>query len=279
MKINAFFKNRLGVSLHNHVWSWGAHDQSAGRIFLRVSSESVVEATAGVRWVIVYDPNWIASSGHSERLQHIELLRNGVKGFAVTAEFNASNKIASFDDETLLELGEIVEEEGLTYARVTGTVPIDEVILGTTGLTSAAKDIEEIVHSQAPATEKKALVAARLGQGAFRAAVLSRWEYCCAVTGIAVSAAIRASHIKPWKASSNLERLDPHNGLPLVATLDALFDVGLITFNHKGKMLVSSALSAVDKKALGIGKQHLVKAPGKKTAMYLSYHRERRFRA
>lgn len=37
-------------------------------------------------------------------------------------------------------------------------------------------------------------------------------------------------------------RLDPHNGLPLFASLDALFDVGLIGFNDDGRMLCFPAL-------------------------------------
>lgn len=40
----------------------------------------------------------------------------------------------------------------------------------------------------------------------------------------------QASHAKPWRTSSDQERLDPHNGLPLIATLGVLFDRGLIGF-------------------------------------------------
>jgi hypothetical protein len=42
--------------------------------------------------------------------------------------------------------------------------------------------------------------------------------------------------------ATNEERLDPGNGLPLVATLDALFEAGLITFASDGAMLVSERL-------------------------------------
>ena len=57
--------------------------------------------------------------------------------------------------------------------------------------------------------------------------VLKIWGNRCCVTGSTTLDAIRASHIKPWRRSSNQERLDPYNGLPLVATLDALFDAGM----------------------------------------------------
>lgn len=53
---------------------------------------------------------------------------------------------------------------------------------------------------------------------------------------------LRASHAKPWRHCSDSERLDPDNGLPLVATLDALFDAGLITFDAGGCMEISTHL-------------------------------------
>ena len=65
-------------------------------------------------------------------------------------------------------------------------------------------------------TVKQTLVDARQGQGKFRRDVLRHWDYECTVTGVAETAVIQASHIKSWKDSSNEERLDPLNGLPLV---------------------------------------------------------------
>lgn len=64
----------------------------------------------------------------------------------------------------------------------------------------------------------------------------------CAVSGSTVLDAIRASHNKPWRNANDNERLDPFNGLPLIASFDALFDVGLIAFDENGCLLVSSRL-------------------------------------
>ncbi|MGO7165362.1 HNH endonuclease, partial [Rhizobium johnstonii] len=64
--------------------------------------------------------------------------------------------------------------------------------------------------------------------------MLAQWHGRCAVTSCNLPAVLRASHIVPWREASNAERLDPENGLPLVATLDALFDVGLISFDDQG---------------------------------------------
>jgi hypothetical protein len=60
-----------------------------------------------------------------------------------------------------------------------------------------------------------------------------QWEKRCTVTCCATLETIRASHIKPWWMATNEERLDPGNGLPLVATVDTLFDAGLITFRKR----------------------------------------------
>ncbi|HEV2950111.1 MAG TPA: HNH endonuclease signature motif containing protein, partial [Gemmataceae bacterium] len=104
-------------------------------------------------------------------------------------------------------------------------------------------------------TTKEALINARVGQGLFREHVLQLWGNCCAVTRSLTLYAIRASHIKPWRESTDDERLDPHNGLPLVASLDALFDAGLISFESSGKMVVSSKLKTAERRIFAIGKE------------------------
>jgi hypothetical protein len=124
-------------------------------------------------------------------------------------------------------------------------------------------------------TEKEALISARVGQGFFRTKVLQLWGYCCSVTGSATQAAIRASHIKPWRESTNDERLDPQNGLPLVASLDALFDAGLISFESSGRSVVSPKLSQTEQQIFGIGAASLRKKPTGKMAEHLAYHRRK----
>jgi len=62
---------------------------------------------------------------------------------------------------------------------------------------------------------------------------------------------LRASHIKPWRTSNDRERLNPENGLPLIATLDALFDKNLVSFDDNGLILISKMLEG-NLKSLGI---------------------------
>jgi hypothetical protein len=92
------------------------------------------------------------------------------------------------------------------------------------------------------ATIKTQLIQARIGQGHFRDNLLKLWNGACAITGCTVKHILRASHIKPWKDSSNEERLDPYNGLLLTANLDALFDKHLISFDDDGRMLVAKQI-------------------------------------
>jgi hypothetical protein len=137
------------------------------------------------------------------------------------------------------------------------------------------QDIEDVQRRPIPPTTKAALVNARVGQGAFREQVLELWGQCCAVTGSVTLNAIRASHIRPWRHSTDKERLDPYNGLPLLASLDALFDTGLISFASSGRLLVSGKLSATEKSIFGLhDKSSLKTKPTAKTDRYLDYHRK-----
>ena len=84
----------------------------------------------------------------------------------------------------------------------------------------------------------------RLGQSEYRKRLMEMWDGRCAVSGIAVTELLRASHAKPWAAcTSYQERLDPYNGFLLEARYDALFDTGLITFTADGRIIVSSRIS------------------------------------
>ena len=106
MKINEFFAVRLGVPFHHPVQSWGAHDQSANRVFLRVGGRDIDDYTDGKRWAIVYEPKWRKSFGHAERKQHLTAIELGAEGYVVVAEFNDNGKIKSFNDQTLLRIGD-----------------------------------------------------------------------------------------------------------------------------------------------------------------------------
>ena len=78
----------------------------------------------------------------------------------------------------------------------------------------------------------------RIGQGFFRAAVLSAYEGRCCITGLSVPTLLVASHIVPWR-HDKLNRLNPRNGLALSALHDRAFDSGLITISDDLTVRVS----------------------------------------
>lgn len=99
-------------------------------------------------------------------------------------------------------------------------------------------ETERIIHAGLPPTERDALVKARVGQGEFKKNV-SRIEYHCRITKVRNPTHLVASHIKPWRESSNEERLAAGNGLLLTPTIDHLFDRGFITFDDSGETVIS----------------------------------------
>lgn len=89
------------------------------------------------------------------------------------------------------------------------------------------------------ATERQQLVRSRRGQGVYRRN-LEGFETACRVTGVAILSHLRASHIKPWRVSSDFEKLDGNNGLLLSPHIDHLFDRGFISFTDEGVLLVAN---------------------------------------
>lgn len=136
-------------------------------------------------------------------------------------------------------------------------------------------EIESNIHSSSSSdkTEKEQLVKSRVGQGRFRLNV-QLFENKCRVTGVSDPQFLIASHIKPWRSSNNIERLDGENGLFLSPNIDALFDKGKISFDDDGTLLLSSNMDADTLKLLGVpDKPFRSGAFTKKQKKYLAHHR------
>jgi hypothetical protein len=126
--------------------------------------------------------------------------------------------------------------------------------------------------------EKVQLTKARRGQGIFRTNV-RLIEHRCRLTGVDNIKHLRASHIKPWKASSDLEKIDGHNGLLLSPHVDHLFDRGFITFRNSGDLLISKELSSAVLDKWSLNSIENVGEFNSKQSEYLDFHREVVFRA
>ena len=122
-------------------------------------------------------------------------------------------------------------------------------------------------------TEKDAIIKSRIGQGKFRKGLIEKWG-ACSVTNLSNLSLLRASHIKPWVACNNHERLDPDNGLLLHPSLDHLFDCGLISFDESANILISNLVSNSELDILNISTEMKLRNINFETKAYLSYHQK-----
>lgn len=129
---------------------------------------------------------------------------------------------------------------------------------------------------------KTILTKARVGQGFFRKAVLSAYNFQCCITGLSIPSLLVASHIVPWSKSVE-NRLNPCNGLSLSMLHDKAFDNGIITVSEDMTVCVSqrgvphsdsfykSALLGYD------GKPIMLPEKFRPNEEFLAYHREHVF--
>lgn len=175
-----------------------------------------------------------------------------------------------------------LEAQGAVWC-ITGVgttdIAIAEDVLGEDDALSdseAERLVEEAARHPLTKTEKLALVLSRRGQGRFRDDLFALWGRC-AVTSCYDGRLLRASHLKPWKYSTNIERLDPYNGLLLTPQLDLVLDRGLVTFKNDGSVRIATDLEGKDLKCLGIHKRMRLSGVERKHLPYLAYHRKNIF--
>lgn len=171
--------------------------------------------------------------------------------------------IAADDDPVDLQPAEAPHEPGLTVQSNAVGDPLQDPAL-----------VELLGSRTLTDTEKDALVKLRVGQGFFREQLVKRWGGC-SVSGCTHEALLIASHIIPWRLCENgSDRLNPANGLLLTPNLDKLFDRGLISFDERGAILVSSKLHLAAERALGVDiGMKLRRVPDDDLERYMARHR------
>jgi HNH endonuclease len=127
-------------------------------------------------------------------------------------------------------------------------------------------------------TERDSLIKVRVGQGTFRDGLFARWNGC-SVTGCSAKQMLVASHIKPWsRCETTAERLGNSNGILLTPNLDRAFDRGLMSFDDKFQMLVSSKLAVGHRAQLGLTSGSLrIDKRGSDLLPFLQWHRQHIF--
>ncbi|PFR17447.1 HNH endonuclease [Bacillus cereus] len=101
-------------------------------------------------------------------------------------------------------------------------------------------------------TESEVKATIRIGQQKFRKALMELWNGKCALCGINLPELLRASHSKPWKDSTSMERLNSYNGVLLCCNHDALYDKGFITFDGQGRLHISPLVVETDYLIFGL---------------------------
>ncbi len=175
-------------------------------------------------------------------------------------------------------------------------VPLAQVLMGSVGqevaaLAVTARDVkpipaddldlwERMLERQVAndfslrETERLALIRARNGQGLFKDRV-SKIETRCRITGVENPVHLIASHCKPWRDSTNEERLNGENGLLLTPSIDHLFDRGFIGFEDNGKLIISPVAHRASLQRMGIETAKIVNvgafSSGQK--QFLDFHR------
>jgi hypothetical protein len=116
------------------------------------------------------------------------------------------------------------------------------------------------------------LLKARRGQGVYRTN-LEAVEAACRLTGLLDRRHLRAIHIKPWRKSSDAEKLDGCNGLLLSPHLEHLFWRGYISFADTGELLVSRYLNPAVLDKWGVKLPCFGGTFRPEQCAYLEYHR------
>lgn len=127
-------------------------------------------------------------------------------------------------------------------------------------------------------TESDVFTSVRNAQTLYRQEAIAYWNGRCAVTGVDNVDWLIASHIKPWRESTNAERVDPHNSLLLTPNYDKLFDKGVISFSpDDGRIILPETQSQKMWKNLNkmnIDDSKCLRHMDDKVAEYLEYHNQ-----
>lgn len=176
----------------------------------------------------------------------------------------------------LAKISEALGNELLRICELTKNSTIDSLQQLSIMFEEEAEE-RRIERKAIPPTEKQQLIKARRGQGLFRIRV-GQIEQRCRLTRLEDKSLLIASHIKPWRKSTDEEKLDENNGLLLSPHVDKLFDSGLITFTDDGQILcVSEAIRKVMRR-WGLDPNSNLGQFNEAQSLYLAFHRANVFK-
>ncbi len=227
---------------------------------------------------------WLLDIGKSEKtaINYLGAIRGSISNWLIDAgeidepltNINSYRKLLAYD-EKIRKLEEFQIRDSKGKGMYSAALNHYLRFLADLSQVDANTDINQVMSDKTLSeTEKTILVNTRMGQGQFRAKLVQMWGGC-ALTGYRNTQLLLASHIKPWRDSTNEERLDKFNGLLLLANLDKAFDLGFISFSDNGKLLISRELEQPEMIGLKEDMSFNIMNEHKR---YLGYHRAELFK-
>ena len=223
---------------------------------------------------------WLLAMGKSDRTaaSYVGAIKGTISNWAEESNISKQNLIAIQSYSKISRIAEELatyevfkDKNQIGKQMYSAALNAYKDFLSITCQVEASEDIEEIIRDESiDSTQKAMLVNTRVGQGKFREGLIEYWGGC-AVTGYQSTQFLVASHIKPWRAANDNERLDKYNGILLLPNLDKVFDLGYISFTDKGQIQKSEFIESPD--TLGIYETMKINITDQHQD-YLAYHRE-----
>lgn len=143
----------------------------------------------------------------------------------------------------------------------------------------AIDETDNIGRDESIKIETSCVSKSRDGQSKYREKLLEQCHFC-PFTMVADERLLIASHIKPWAASNDEEKIDPYNGYILSPLYDKLFDKGFITFTNDKHLILSEFISSYTWKQLNLKNNTFIKTlpMDDKRMQYLNFHQNSVFK-
>lgn len=220
--------------------------------------------------------NRTSASGKTSLIVHpeasIDKLATSIDGLLVSGDWYHSSNMRMFPKRLNRGKKETHYGRGLTFESYSALGAVLDFLEG--AVPSPAPDTAGAasIFPGRPGYDMGALAKRRVGHSAFKDQLIQYWKRC-AVSGSACMSLLRASHIMPWEMSSPVQKTDSFNGLLLAPNFDAAFDIGLISFEDTGALMLSPKLSTKEQSRLGFSPEQGLSKVDPRHIPYLVYHR------
>ena len=277
------------IGQEQHSWERVSEVRAGDRILHYVKGYIVAISVAKTDCVLAHDPSSVkaqqedSDKGYLVHLDYHELeVPLNIREYFTDIEPYLPLKYSPFqhdssgnqgylypcNEELLIKLVELIaelniyEEDGVQLEFAIGTVKRPE---------------HDTFIPMLTETESEAKTKVRLGKQKFRNELMDHWNGKCAICEIELPALLKASHSKPWKDSTESERLNTYNGVLLCYNHAALYDEGFIAIDGQGRVHISPQIPEEDYEKYAIHAKVKV-ARTEENKYYFKWHKRHLFR-